>query len=168
MFSPSGDHKTLTRMCVKCSIVLCCPPECRPLFTPSFFLKSSSVRLELVYDSPHPSISPIPSTEANGEGVWTQVCRIYRPIEQSGLSRDYLRTCLCTCWAESELTQWRSSSLSPVTDRIIAAVLIRRLLALLQTLTLFHLYVWTLKTYSIKAGPSIKYRKNKCQSTTGY
>lgn len=31
LFSPSGDHKTLTRMCVKCSIVCCFPLVCRPV-----------------------------------------------------------------------------------------------------------------------------------------
>lgn len=37
LFPPSGDHKTLTRMCVKCSIVLRSPLVCRPLSFSSLF-----------------------------------------------------------------------------------------------------------------------------------
>lgn len=38
LFPPSVDHKTLTRMCVKRSIVLCSPLLCRPLsFSVSLF-----------------------------------------------------------------------------------------------------------------------------------
>lgn len=110
LFSPSGDHKILTRIYVKGSIVPChslvrrlllCPPfrDSSSSRCPPFLHQPSSRRAFLLSFSKHIS-----------RQLWCGN-KIYRPEEQSSMI--ILRR-VSACWDEPELLLWRSCSMSPV------------------------------------------------------
>lgn len=114
LFSPSGDHKALTRMCVKCRVVLSAPSGMQAslsVSTQTVFFMSSPLSFFVFYLSPslNFSLSEYRSEQCVPEaGAGMQVCSIHRPkAEQSRAAQAVItsRTSLCMCGAESEQPQ---------------------------------------------------------------
>lgn len=111
LFSPSGDHKILTRIYVTRSIVPRYSLVGRLFFCPPSLLIFSSHCTPFLHHPSSRRASLLSFSEHISGQLWCGN-RIYKPEEQSSMIT--LRH-VGACWVEPELLLWRSCSMSPVT-----------------------------------------------------